>query len=465
MPRLSASLADACRAYNQAMTGPVAHQLGDRASIGSNNVYHFDDVHLEANGENLDFHHYAMAFGTAANVPAGETHADIRHSRLFIVYELITPQPEHTVMPSLTTQPDRNPGVGIPVPLSPPIVPAPAPSPDIEDRPPVRGGNASRKHLRLPSEGGELEAQTRESRSVSPSRSDSPILVLKADEQSISQTLRAILGTSSPQPTPAKTVSPMDLSAIVHEDYLMEDETPAMKGKDATTGVPSLAYPSPTPSNSETLDSETIASTSVPSESWNSSDWRDGQSDDSADLDEGTYLKKKQPGVASPTQVRRQPNMEDVLDRLTHTLDNANSPLDAHDVDAIRSESIRSYRVVCRRAEHDGIQYAQDYLHVGPGSIHHAVRAQPSFDEYNHPFRGNPILYPFERVSLAELREYFHRHPTSDSQRRYENDTDTILLIIDTLLDYHPAASYNLALHSRRIRGLLGPVGGFPPTR
>ena len=406
------------------MTGPVAHQLDDHASIRSNNVYHFDDVHLEANRESLDFHHYAMAFRTVANVPAGETHADIRHSRLFIVYELVTPQPEHTVMPSLTTQPDRNLGAGIPVPDSPLTVPVPAPSPDIEDRPPVRGGNVSRKHLRLPSAGGELEAQTRESLSVSPSCSDSPILVLKADEQSISQTLRAILGTSSPQPMPAKTVSPMDLSAIVHEDYLMDDETPAMKGKDATTCVPLLAYPSPTPSNSEVLDSEMIVSTSAPSESWNSSNWRDGQSEDSVDLDEGMYLKKEQPGVASPTQVRRQPNMEGVLDRLTHTLDNANLPLDAYDVDVIRSELIRSFRVIRQCAELDGIQYAQDYLRIRPGSIHHTVRAQSSFDEYNHPFRGNPILYPFERVSLTELREYFHHHPTSDSQRQYDNDTD-----------------------------------------
>ena len=143
--------------------------------------------------------------------------------------------------------------------------------------------------------------------------------------------------------------------------------------EEATALVPSLAYPSPASSKSDDQASDTIVSTSAPSESWNSSDWRDERSEDSADLDEGTDLEMKQPGVVSPTQVRRQPNMEHVLDRLTHTLDNANSPLDAFDVDAIRSESIRSFRVIRRRAEQDGIQYAQDYLRVGPGSIHHAL--------------------------------------------------------------------------------------------
>lgn len=465
VPGASASLADACSAYNQAMTGPIAHQLGDRATIGSNNVHHFDDIHLDVNGEGLDFHHYAMAFGTAANVPAGETHADIRHSRLFIVYELISPQPEHTVMPSLTTQPDANMGMAVPTLGLPVTGSAPAPSPVTEERPPTNRGEATPERTRLPSTGRELEAQTRELLSVSPRRSDSPILVLKADEQSVNQALRAFLGTTSPQPPPVPTVSPMDISTLINEDYVMNDHPAGIKGKHTAALVPSLAYPSPTPSNSKASGrSETIASTS--SESWNSSEWRDGQSEDSSDVDENSELGSTNGlGSAPSGQVRRQPNMEHVLDRLTHTLDNTTAPLDTYDIDNIRSESIRSFRAVRRRAEHDGIRYAQDYLRVGPGSIHHTVRAQPSFDEYNHPFRGNPFLYPFERVSLAELREYFHRHPTSDSQRQYENDTDAILLIIDTLLDYHPAASYNLALHSRRIRGLLGPVGGFPPTR
>ena len=105
------------------------------------------------------------------------------------------------------------------------------------------------------------------------------------------------------------------------------------------------------------------------------------------------------------------------------------------------------------------------YRHVRPGSIQHAVRAEPSFDKLrlNHPFHGNPILYPFKQVSLAKLHEYFHHHPMSNSQRQYENNTDTIILIIDTLLNHHLAASYSLALHSCCICGLLGPVGGFPP--
>ena len=465
LPGSGASLIDSYRAYNQAMTGPAAHQLGDRVSIGSNNVHYFEDVHLEVGGETLDFHHYAMAFGTAANVPAGETHADIRHSRLFVVYELITPQPEHTVMPGLTTQHDPNASSTVRATDVPTTSPAPAPSPTIE-------GRTLARHAHSPNE--DLEIRTRETLDVSPSRSESPIFVLKSDDQSVNQLLQSILRTVTPLPPPTTTISPMALSTIVHEEDCLMDEGPAEpKDRGTTPLLPALAYPSPVPSQSDACESETIASSSATSESWDSSEWRDDRSEDSTDLndhsasdiDDHPGLKtRSQLGTASSAQVRREPNMEYILDRLTHTLDNANSPLDSYDVDAIRSESIRSFRAVRRRAERDGIQYAQDYLHVGPGSIHHAVRAQPSFDEYNHPFRGNPILYPFERVSLAELREYFRRHPTSDSQRQYENDTDAILLIIDTLLDYHPAASYNLALHSRRIRGLLGPVGGFPPT-
>ncbi|EPT00586.1 hypothetical protein FOMPIDRAFT_1049622, partial [Fomitopsis schrenkii] len=249
---------------------------------------------------------------------------------------------------------------------------------------------------------------------------------------------------------------------------------------------PLLTASSPDIPHVESIDedakSETIHSESSDSEmsggsseaSWDSATWNGGHygryarfalesPSNSSDTDMDAFEFDSDYDYNEP-QVCKYPNMEHVLDRLTHALDNANAPLDPYDIDCIRSESVRSFRAVRGRANRSGMERASDYVHRGPGSISYAVRQRADYDEHNHPFRGNPILHPIERIQLAELREYFRRHPTSDPQRKYENDTDAILIIIDTLLEYHPAGSYNLALHSRRIRGLLGPIAGFPPS-
>ncbi|EPS92527.1 hypothetical protein FOMPIDRAFT_1056782, partial [Fomitopsis schrenkii] len=235
------SIADTYRTFNNAMQGAVGFQVGDRANIGSNHVYHFEDVTLPIDGENLRFHRYALAQGAVANVPAGEIHADIRYAKWIIVHELASPQPDgHILVPGLTTHCDPNTGIAIPfqqppVPPSPPLPPAPAPSRATNEpgRTPAR--------LNTPLRNQAQSFMNNEGRSL----------------PAISQCVEAIRQSEQQLPTipanPPVTVPSMRIEDLVHDgpqDFVSADLA-AFKPKGVVSPVPCLAYPTPSPTTSE----------------------------------------------------------------------------------------------------------------------------------------------------------------------------------------------------------------------
>ncbi|KAH9910229.1 uncharacterized protein B0H18DRAFT_1130509 [Fomitopsis serialis] len=164
-------------------------------------------------------------------------------------------------------------------------------------------------------------------------------------------------------------------------------------------------------------------------------------------------------------QVRPRPNMAILLRKLTSALESAAHPMDKYTCDYVRIALVKTYRAVRARARRD---YAKGALHLEqklkadlrPRRQTATRGRKPA--KASESFRGNQLLHRKERDDLGKLRDYFARYRTADYQRGGIDDTDTVLRLIDTALEFDAAREYSLVLCTRCTRGDFGGPGEYP---
>ncbi|EED81376.1 predicted protein [Postia placenta Mad-698-R] len=106
-----------------------------------------------------------------------------------------------------------------------------------------------------------------------------------------------------------------------------------------------------------------------------------------------------------------EPTTLDHLEVLDFVLDNI-VPQDFYDAREARRGIARETKYVLQRAHHDGIREARQHEDECEGGIVDRAQKRKGFEDLLSPRKGNPFLWPNERVSLAYAREFFEEHGT-----------------------------------------------------
>ncbi|KAH9925199.1 uncharacterized protein B0H18DRAFT_1119625 [Fomitopsis serialis] len=176
------------------------------------------------------------------------------------------------------------------------------------------------------------------------------------------------------------------------------------------------------------------------------------------------------PVIAPPAA--HSPTMRECIERIREEYEPRNEALtSSYDTDR---DAETSAQCALESAAHPMDKYTCDYVRI---ALVKTYRAKLKADlrprrqtatrgrkpaKASESFRGNQLLHRKERDDLGKLRDYFARYRTADYQRGGIDDTDTVLRLIDTALEFDAAREYSLVLCTRCTRGDFGGPGEYP---
>ncbi|TFY52603.1 hypothetical protein EVJ58_g9919 [Rhodofomes roseus] len=165
---------------------------------------------------------------------------------------------------------------------------------------------------------------------------------------------------------------------------------------------------------------------------------------------------------ATTSKVRRFPDMEILLHKLTDATTSATHPMDRYTIDVIRIALVKAYRAVRARARREGLaDFRQQQTAKRTGKKASKKNGHYARKPTEESFRTNHLLHEKEREGFGELRAFFSGQRTTDPQRQLD-DTDTVLALIDAALAFDPTHEYALVLRSLCMRGDFGGPGEYP---
>ena len=187
-----------------------------------------------------------------------------------------------------------------------------------------------------------------------------------------------------------------------------------------------------------------------------------GQILGSIDENQETHMLHRLDREGTPvTQVRSHSNMQEILDELTNEIRCATHPLDHFTASGIRRVLVKTYRAVRAKARQYGIKKAKP-KGQGQWARRGRRRMRRGRGKLTLP-HVNELLHPVENEEMGELRDYYLTHLNTNSQNGNDNDSDTIIRLVDTATCFNPLAEYGMVLRAKRLNGDFGGPGEYPP--